>query len=1309
MSQGHWTDEQWQAIITREQDILVAAAAGSGKTAVLVERIIRRITEANNSIDVDQLLVVTFTNASAAEMRHRIADRLEKALKETPDSNKLQRQLALLNKAAISTLHSFCLDIVRKYYYLIDIDPNFRIADDTEAALMREEILEEVLESYYADEQNVNFIRLADCYADDRSDVALQTMILKLYDYSRSHPAPETWLNQVAANYCIDGVSTIDELPWVADFMGDIRLQLQGVRCILEKALEITLQPLGPAPYKDNINMDLEQIEYIYGAAKETWEATYEAFNELSFSRLKACKKDSCDKNLQEQVKDLREQAKKKLKGLKEATFTRSPEAYLQDIGEMAPIIGELVNVVKTFARQYQLAKMNKGLVDFADLEHYCLEILTDAQTTASGNMLVPSVAAKQLQKQFAEILIDEYQDTNLVQESILNLLQSDGNYRFMVGDVKQSVYRFRLAEPELFLSKYKSFQSNSNTSDSNQNDSNQSESSQSNNIQTGGQHSLRIDLAKNFRSRQEVIHSTNFIFKQIMDETVGEIPYDEKAQLEYGATYYPEQDCRAELLLIDRLQTNDKQDEEVDETNDKFDDVYQVTDQDIDQDEQRGVSTSTVDEDVEDLEVVQLEARVIAQQIHDLIGKGDKPSYKIFDKNQDEAQPMRNIRFRDIVILLRATANWAPVIIDELKQQGIPAYAELASGYFSATEVTVMMSLLKIIDNPYQDIPLAAVLRSPIVGLSGEELACVRIANKKAPFYEALKAYIDSSAHIKLQEFYNQLQTWRTRARQGALSDLIWQLYRETGYYNFVGGMVAGNQRQANLRALYDRARAYEKTSFRGLFRFLNFIERMQERGGDLGTARAIGEQEDVVRIMTIHKSKGLEFPVVFVAGLGKQFNFQDIRGKYLVHKKLGFGTIYVNPEQRVSYPLLPQLAIRQRVKMEQLAEEMRILYVALTRAKEKLFLVGSLKGLEKEVNKWGQHIALQDWILPDYERAGGKTYLDWIGPAVIRHREAGSLQQHLPGCCNDFQEQIFEQILKHKASWKITTYNIEDLVKANKELTEGDQAYSESIKALQPVPVSSDYREQVIRRLEWGYPQDMATQHLAKQSVSEIKRNSMHSELYNQHSSTNMLLDNKQSVVIERPNFMQDKKLTASERGTIIHLFMQHVDLSVEVTIDSLRKQSKWMEDNEFATAEQLQEVDLNDIAAFFKTDIGVRLNKATVVQREIPFSLALLANEIYSDWRCEKDRTQNADYIDSIEHVLIQGVIDCVFEDEGGLVLLDYKTDRIHKLSNQDLANRYKLQIELYTKAIEQIWKRTLQEKYLYFFNGMRIVKA
>src|SRR4051794_32204615 len=1243
-----WTDDQWKAIMASGQDILVAAAAGSGKTAVLVERIIEKILSKEEPMNVDELLVVTFTNASAAEMRHRISEALERSINEDPASIHLRKQLSLLNRASISTLHSFCLEVIQRYYYLLDVDPGFRIADETEGQLLRDEVLDELFEEEYGKAENEDFFRLVDSFTNDRSDTALMDIIRDLYDFARSNPSPENYLQTIVNMYDVDSERAIDELPFMKSLRTDIHLQLEAVKGMLERGLALTKLPGGPAPRAENFLDDLVIVEMMITASHDSWNTLYQAMQSWSFSRAKVCKGDDFDKKLIDDAQKLRDGAKKKLQDMQAELFTRKPESFLKDLKEMQPLIKTLTQLVQAFSDRFTVMKEEKGLVDFADLEHYCLDILLDPFAKKEG-IMAPSEAAIAYQQQFREVLVDEYQDVNLVQEAIVQLVTKEGESTgnlFMVGDVKQSIYRFRLAEPNLFLSKYNQF-----TND-------------------GEESGLKIDLARNFRSRKEVLAGTNYLFKQIMGVNVGEIEYNEAAELVKGASYPEEDPFPIELLLVD-LEKEERDEHEVGNS-----------------DEDQALF------DANELEQSQFEARVMAKKIKSMITE----RVPIFNPKTGNSRP---VVYRDIVILLRSM-TWAPQIMEEFKQQGIPIYANLSTGYFQATEINIMMSLLKVIDNPYQDIPLASVLRSPIVNLNEDELATIRIHNRKGKFFDAVLSFSrqkpsgeSERIYDKVKPFLNRLEEWRSMARQGSLSALIWQLYRDTYFYDFAGGLPGGKQRQANLRALYDRARQYEATSFRGLFRFLRFIERMQERGDDLGAARALGEQEDVVRVMTIHSSKGLEFPVVFVAGLGRNFNMMDLRKSYLLDKEFGFAAKYVNVDKRITYPSLPQLAFKRKKKMEMLAEEMRVLYVALTRAKEKLYLLASVKSLQKKLDKWSHTLDHKEWLLSDYERAQANSYLDWVGPSLVRHQDCKIMledERSLSGL-------VPQELIEHPSCWKVEVIKANEAAMVEEEEPSDDQAWIEKTGKGELIPIESPYKVEIGERLSWSYSFTSAASHRSKQSVSEIKRQT---DTTDDSSSTEMLRKFKKPLM-NRPRFMQEKELSPAEIGTAMHMVMQHVDFTKPVNQDSIIILLEEMVRKELLTVEQKSVIDLNLISGFFQSDLGKRMSSAQKLQREIPFSLALQAREAYSDWN------------GSDETILVQGIIDCLFEDEKGLVLVDYKTDGItdrfkggYGEAKPILEKRYKVQIDLYTKAVEQIYKRPVVERFLFFFDGAHLLK-
>ncbi|GMK40077.1 ATP-dependent helicase/nuclease subunit A [Paenibacillus sp. CCS19] len=1291
-----WTDDQWRAVSAEGSNILVAAAAGSGKTAVLVERIIRKIS---NDTDVDRLLVATFTKAAASEMKERVRIALEGALERNPESEHLRRQLALINRSSITTLHSFCLDVIRSYYPLIGLDPGFRMAGETESELLRIDALDELFEHKYAGEDADSgiFMMLADRYGGERGDEPLYRLVQKLYDFSRSNPWPDHWLRETAAKFRIAEESSLGDSEWVEAAKADVHLTLIGAAGLLEQALELTRRPAGPAPYADNLSDDLLMVSNLLGVtAVEPWEDWADRFAAISFGKLKSMRGDEYDKVLQQRTKDIRDKVKGLLSSVIDRWFRRTPEQYRAELAELTPMMETLSELVIDFARRYEALKRDKGLLDFSDLEHGCLSILRDAKSTPHKEL--PSVAALEYRERFVEILLDEYQDTNTVQEAIVSLIARADN-RFMVGDVKQSIYRFRLAEPMLFLHKYKTY------TPADQVDK-QTDASTPNN----GEQGVRIDLARNFRSRSEVVDGVNGIFRAVMRESVGELEYDERAELVCGASYPPPDiagRCSAELVLVDRSGAAAAQAE------------ADASDSDNESEHEEGAPQA----DAADLQTAQLEARVIARRILDLIAEG----HPVWDGKRKEYRPLQ---MRDIVILLRATASWAPILIEELQTFGIPAYAELGTGYFDATEVEVMMSLLRVIDNPYQDIPLAGVLRSPIFGLTAADLAKVRIDAGRGSFYDAVRrasaqATVREDIRLKLERFLSQLEQWRETARQGAVTEMLAALYRETGYYDFVGGLPGGLQRQANLRALLDRARQYESTSFRGLFRFLRFIERMRDTGGDLGTARALGEQEDVVRIMSIHKSKGLEFPVVFVAGLGKMFNMQDLNAPFLLHKELGYGPKFVDAELRVSYPTLPCLAIGRKMRMEMLAEEMRILYVALTRPKEKMILVGTLTDAVAKLEEWAGAVD-GNGRLSDDRLAAARSYIDWIGPLAAG---SGLLSTTtiVPDDSADTSLQAADESIASLdgrtpvdrlplEDWRFAVMPASLFAEESAIVVETDDEQEREMRdrmqAIGELAImeSSGAAEEVERLLSWQYRYPSAAFVPAKTSVTEMKR--LHAEreaeaellaqlqdMEQQHAAVSDATDTdateraSYTFRLRRPRFMEENALTAAERGTASHLLMQHVPLDKPVTQASLQSLVDDLIARRIMTVKQAEAILLEPVVELFANPLGQRMLRAEWVKREVPFSCTFPASRIYG---AQAEGSED-------EPILIQGVVDCLFRDQDGIVLLDYKTDQVYSEQWDSAAEKHRFQLELYAEALELSLGLPIQESYVHFLSG------
>lgn len=1227
-----WTDEQWKAIWATGQDILVSAAAGSGKTAVLVNRMIEKVISKENPIDVDELLVVTFTNAAAAEMRHRLAGALEKEIAKNPHNAHLRKQLSLVNKAQISTLHSFCLSIVRQYAYMIDIDPGFRIASEGEISLLRDDVIKDVMEEAYSAEEDsdVNRIyRLVDSFTSDRDDQEIEKLIEQLYDNAMVHPEPKKWLQSLVEQYRLPDHITVDELPFIGHVKNAIEFQLEEAKSHLLSVRKYALMPDGPYPYGATVELDLALIQEALRRIRSSWQEAYDFFTTLKWETLARVAKDSCDEELKKKAQDKRNKAKEVVKKIQETYFARKPERLIEEIRLMAPAIETLVELTLKFGGKFKQAKLEKGIMDFSDLEHFALEILT----VEEDGQIKPSPVALEFQKRFKEVLVDEYQDTNMLQETILQLVksgdESNGNM-FMVGDVKQSIYRFRLAEPMLFLHKYLTFEEEPKTS------------------------GLKIDLNANFRSRKEVLHATNCIFEQVMGEKVGEITYDEKAALKPGAPYN-EEEVPVELAIIHEEQPD------ASSGSDEEEDLEAILE--------------------EEMKKSQQEARYIIQRIKELMEAGAT----VYDtKQKDPAKRTRPLRYSDIVILMRSM-TWSNDIIEEFKAANIPLYAESSKGYFDALEVMIMMNLLKVIDNPYQDIPLASVLRAPFVGLTENELALIRLTEKNAPFYEAVKKFVEqghsgleAQTQSKLEKFLRQLDTWRDMARRGSLSDLIWKIYLDTHYYEMVGAMSNGKQRQANLRALHDRALTFEKSSYRGLFRFLRFIDRMKARGEDLGIAKAIGEKDDVVRLVTIHSSKGLEYPVVFVAGLGNKFNLKDFNEPYLFDQTYGLAVKAIDPDNRIMYTSLPFLAMKEKKRLEMIAEEMRILYVAMTRAKERLILVGSVKDWEKTKHSWCEMQSLpHNEMLPDYVRAGAKSYLDWIGPAISRHE-----------AFKEFSDEEYMPI-PHPSAWKVSVISNETFLKKPLEA-------EESATNGQMEEVDEHLLQELNHRFTYAYPFERATKKKSKTSVSEMKRiENLRQDEEQDAEIMKLILKKRGKSLVKRPLFMEEKQLTATEIGTAMHTVMQHVPQQGFENMEEAQQFLDGLANKQLITEEERKAIELEKLLHFFQTPIGQRFSHAQKLYREVPFTLSV------------KDADGDSQ--------IIQGIVDCLMLDEDGRwVLLDYKTDKIlpsfeeEKALIREMTKRYGVQIRLYTEAVEKILRIKVDEKMLYLFDAGKEVQ-
>ena len=1258
-----WTTEQQQVIDLRNRNILVSAAAGSGKTAVLVERIVKIITDKNHPVDIDHLLIVTFTNAAAAEMRERIGNAIEKALDEQPGDEHLLRQLTLIHNAQITTIDSFCLYVVRNHFHEIDLEPNFRIGDEGELKLLREDVLGKVLEQNY-EEPSEAFSDFVEGYASGRTDAALNEMILQLYEFSRSYPWPEKWLDSFVGIYRIENREELDRAEWLAPLTQNIRFVLKDCEQLLKQALAVTQQDDGPDMYEKAVRSDLEKYESL--SKLTSFCELSVALSDIKYDRLASSRGFEGDPDKLELVKSLREQAKDVVKKLCKQYFFCSPEMMIEQLERTEPMLEEVVRLTKQFADEFAAAKRRKNLVDFHDVEHFALQILVDEETEKAKK------TAEEFRDTFEEIMIDEYQDSNEVQETLLRSISREErgeNNIFMVGDVKQSIYRFRLARPELFMKKYDSYSLKESTTQ-------------------------RIDLHKNFRSREEVLTCTNDIFYKIMVRSLGNVEYDAEAALYPGASYPVSADFTPEILLAG--------------SNDELLEDTELTDKKT------------------------LEAKIVAEEIKHLM-----KTQPVTDK---AAGTLRAAHYSDIVILLRSLSGWADSLVEVLNENGIPAHTVSSTGYFSTVEVQTVLSMLRLLDNPRQDIPMAAVLRSPMAGLTDEELAVLRLEDGSVPFHEAVlelaeglyeeggqieisnseedqkqgrnadektENHIEITAHRKLLKFYKKYKQLRQLVPDTPIHELIEIILRETGYGHYVAAMPAGNRRTANLNMLLEKAAAYEKTSYKGLFHFVRYIDELQKYDVDFGEADMVGENEDVVRIMSIHKSKGLEFPIVIVSGMGKNFNKQDTRSKMVLHPELGIGLDYMDGKKRIKSPTIAKKAIAKQIDLENLGEELRVLYVALTRAKEKLILTGTLKDAPEKLEFFRQQANLSkaaDRPLSYLTREGASGYLDWILPAVLSYGDK-------------YPVRIVEAA-------ELVLDEVENQLEQNEDLTER----IEEIEAADTQLVG-----QLKQRFSQRYPYQTDILRKNKYSVSELKHRAMREKFEAEQEET-IPAFLEEPVTPTIPLFIQREESVEQEtanrgalRGTAVHRVMECYDFASE---KSVHEQMEAMEKEEKITADMRALVREQTVADFVSSETGKRMALAQrmgALYREKPFVMGfteeelenygfgagaqMIENEAQTENAQQEIMSENVsqeNHMHEEDLTLIQGIIDVFWIEDDGITVLDYKTDRVD--TAQELIDRYATQLKLYADALERVFatrKLKVKEILIYSFRLVKLI--
>ena len=1261
-----WTPEQESAIMSPKdsnlgaQTLLVAAAAGSGKTAVLVERIITRLKDMENPLSVQELMVVTFTKAAAAEMSARIGVALAKAMESTDDKAlqaRLERQLNLLPSAHISTLHSFCQWVIRSYFYKLDIPPTARIGNEAEMALLKQEVLENLLKEAY-EHNTYGIFDLSDFFSDDKSDAGLQDKVLSLYEFAMSQSNPDGWMRHAVEPYKAAQEQDLRDTLWGRAMWDDQQAEIDRIADRIEQMEPLLESPVGPKKWDKVYQEQLAALAQLKGA--QTWSdmvdvcRNLDTFTKASFTSLgKALEKGEVDGALADEFKSLGSQNKDSLKGMKNGLFHIDESVLQQQFKDQYPLIHNLVELTIAFHKAYDEAKKEQGIMDFSDLEHLCLALLVEPGTEDDPK---PSEVALELQDTFKEIMVDEYQDTNGVQETIINLISRVDN-RFYVGDVKQAIYSFRMADSSLFMNKYNTYGLMNDAVE------------------------RRIDLAKNFRSHENILTTTNFIFYQIMTQEAAELDYGEKESLIPGRIV---EDAPSdwvggavELHLLDTSDTNRS-------------------------DETDGDSETAGDEP----ENNERELDFIIQKIKELHASKKQV------QNADGS--FRQIQWRDFAVLRRSLAGWGTRAVAAMRQAGIPAVVNERDGYFEAQEIQLLLSLLQIIDNPEQDLPMAAVLHSGLVGLDANELGALRLTGDGS-LWSVMPLYAEQAQDERLLQFIAHIERWRTLSRRHGVADLLWDIYETLDYVNYVGAMPNGLVRRANVMALYERAKGFESSGFRGLFRFLRFVESLRDSNQDMAVANVVTEADDVVRLMTIHKSKGLEFPVVFLSGVQKKFNTMDFNSPLLVDKNGGIGLKGYYPDIRVSYPSMPWLYCKSIKSDAMKAEEQRILYVALTRARDKLFLTGYInKEIKKEkgVGAHIKHAALtQTQALGADLIKAGNSYLHWLLIAFARHLDGGAPLRNII----ELEGETNFDLLDRQCQVKVEIHD-GSLYGDLDYKADVDETTINTVRVLGKVN-DVELPEEIVQRFAFTYPNPVAAKTTAKISVSELKRRfaerdaeavsatdvSMQQkpviscDITEDTTGENAILDTSiptisetelaDSVFGRKPLAIAaaDEVVTGAQWGTLMHEAMQwlpvkkYTQKSMTDMLDSLQAEGKFSDEERSLLSDR-------SLYGFFNSDLGQRLIASKRVERELPFSMLFDGNRVYPD-------------VENGERLFLQGIIDTVFVEDDQWVLVDYKTDCVK--SGDELIRRYKIQMDLYKEALERLTNMPVKASYIYSF--------
>lgn len=1163
-----FSPDQISIIDSREQNVLVSAAAGSGKTSVLTERIVGRVADAKNPIDIDKMLVVTFTNAAAREMKERIGLRLNELILSKPEDRRLQKQATLIHGALITTIDSFCLYLVRNHFQEIGIDPAFRIAGEGESKLLKEDVLKDVIKRAYGSKDET-FYHIIDCYSKKDKDDSLEGAIKKLFDYAMSYPWPKQWLEQQRDSYKIESEEALNNGELFKSLKETAIRELGQHIQTFEAVMGLCLEPGGPSVYEDNLKQDIELTNSLseFIKAAKTYREIMDYYTKVSFASM-TTKKCDCDPDYRKKVAKYRNDCKAAVLDLGTSLFSLEPEELLEQMNATNEVVNKLIDLVEDFIDSFDKEKRNRGMIDFSDMEHMAVQILVK-NYNSDGTYEVTEVA-KSYRDYFEEVMVDEYQDSNMVQELIIQSVSREYaggvKNRFMVGDVKQSIYRFRLARPEIFMGKMGAYKKDPSATD------------------------RLITLKSNYRSRESVINSVNQVFEKVMTKDLSGIEYDADARLYKGANYTPDEEAhKTEVILIDKT--------------------------------------------LKSKEAREAEAEAIAQKI--LALKGTQPLYNVKTEKAGTAS------YRDMAVLFRSPSKWRKALKDAFEKYGIPYHMEGVGAFYDTREISEIICFLRVLNNPLDDISLYASMTSSFGKMTDEECAYIKYkgGNDLRSLWERVELFSEEEDHEKVKNFVALVKRYRTLSRVLPIHELIERLFNETGYRHIVAAMPSGTQRLANVNMLVTKASEYAKTSFYGLFHFLRYIELMKKIDEDEGEANTFDESADVVRIMSIHKSKGLEFPVTFVAGIDETFNDMDLKASFVTDIDTGIGASFVDPEKRIKRDTVKKNQMIKKLRQENIGEEIRTLYVALTRAKEKLILIGYAD-------------APKDYINNGFS-AGKNSYISLMLPAFKENKNH----------CFNFTYTTVEDILAAAVEKDLNKQEAEIDFTNNLENT--DAALLEKLRD----------------RFSFAYPHAGLAELYTKTTVSELKMAAI--EIEREEDETFKPFEENESKEYIPVFAGGETEVKGTDRGTAYHNLMELLDFKAFLKCEGdafikqeLERQIGKLIESEAMSEQDVEKINRGKILAFLNSETAVKCMEADAkgqLYKEQPFVIGVPASEV--DDKFPKE-----------EILLVQGVIDLYYVVEGRVTVLDYKTDRVD--SGEELVKRYRKQLEYYSKAIRQL---------------------